>query len=105
MSTDVKLTAADLHGVAGRQRDVSSGLGRAEQATDGATFHVTRTHGLVCSLSVEALAAAQLSRSAAAAAMQGVSNTLADRLDTGATDYTATDSRQQGMLDEQMPPG
>jgi hypothetical protein len=104
MSTGVKLTAADLQAVAGRQREVSSAIGRADQATDGATFHVSRTHGLVCSASIEALVAAQLSRSAAAEAMQAVSDTLAERLDTGASNYTSTDGQQQGKLDGQVPP-
>jgi hypothetical protein len=104
MGTDVKVTAPALQTVASGQRDASAVIGQAEQATDGATFHVARTHGLVCSLSIEALAAAQLSRSDAAAAMQGVSNTLADRLDTGATNYTSTDQQQQGEVDQQVRP-
>ena len=58
----------------------------------------------MCSLSIEALGAAQLSRSAATAAMQGVSNALGDRLDTGANDYTSTDQQQGAQLDRQVHP-
>lgn len=104
MSTPLNVTATDLTSLAGQVRDVATSIGNAERATDGATAKVAQTHGLVCSLTTAALGAAQMSRTAAAQAIQTVSNDLAGKLDIAAADYTGTDQQEQANLDGQMPP-
>lgn len=104
MSGELEVTAADLTQLAVKQRDVVTKIGAAESATDGATLKVAQTHGLVCSLAIAAIGEAQTSRTAAAQAMQNVSNDLAGKLDTAAADYSRTDQQEQGNLDQQMPP-
>lgn len=104
MSDDLKVTTAELTELGGRQRDAATGVGAAESATDGATMNVARTHGLVCAPTIAALAAAQQSRSAATQAMQNISNGLATKLDSAASEYQSTDQEQGANLDGQMRP-
>lgn len=104
MGSELQVTATDLAHLAGMQRDVATDVTTADRATDGATLKVAQTHGLVCALTAAALGAAQSSRSAAAQAMQNVSNDLAGKLDSAAAGYSRTDDQEQGNLNNQMPP-
>ncbi|MGV0654871.1 type VII secretion target [Mycolicibacterium thermoresistibile] len=103
--SDLKVTAAELNQRAGGHRDVAAAIAAAEAATDGATAAVTRTHGLVCSLTIAALSAAQMSRRNAAQAMETVSHDLAEKLNTAADQYTRTDLQGRQSLDGEMRTG
>lgn len=102
MTDPLKATAADLNDLATHHRSVASDIDKAHNATDGATFTVGRTHGLICTATISALSGAQDARTAAATALSGFSNGLAEKLDTAASHYTATDTQQGSNLDDEM---
>lgn len=104
MSGELKVTPKELTELAGKHRAAAEHLGTAGAATEGATANVVLTHGMVCSLTSAALGSAQSSRDFAVQQMQSTSNSLAGRLDTAASTYSATDAQEGAALDQQMPP-
>ncbi|ABK72283.1 ESX-1 secretion-associated protein [Mycolicibacterium smegmatis] len=102
MSGDLKVTAAELRELSERQRQIVENIATAAQATNNTTALVTVTHGPVCAPTIAAIGAAGFSRDAAAAAMQGVSTSLAEKLDEAATNYERTDAAKAGDLDGEM---
>jgi hypothetical protein len=101
---DLKVVPSDLNDRANSQRRVAGIIEGAEQAIDGSTITVARTHGLVCAATIAALGEAQMSRSAATKAMSGLSNQLAENLDNAASDYNNTDQSEEGNINGQMRP-
>ena len=102
MSGDLKVTAAALRELSERQRQIVENITTAAQATNNTTALVTVTHGPVCAPTIAAIGAAGFSRDAAAAAMQSVSTSLAEKLDEAATNYDRTDADKAGDLDGEM---
>lgn len=99
---DLGVEAADVTDLARRQQEVVTGIGQSQQITDGATAHVTTTHGLACAATAAAVGFAQTSRAAAATAVQGVSTALSEKLQTAATHYSSADHQESGNLGNQM---
>ncbi|OBB93629.1 hypothetical protein A5779_20655 [Mycolicibacterium peregrinum] len=100
----LKVLVDDLNARSAQQRKIADGINAAEHITDGASFAVIRTHGVVCALATSALKEAQMSRTAANQAMNGASTKLAGILDSASAQYSGTDQHQAGKLDGQMPP-
>ncbi|MUL66446.1 hypothetical protein BOO86_18375 [Mycobacterium sp. CBMA 234] len=102
MTDSLKVTPSDLNDLGKSHRDVASSINKAHSATDGATFTVGRTHGVVCMATISALYKAQDARTAAAEALSGFSNSLAEKLDSAASQYTGTDAQRGDELDGEM---
>jgi len=101
---EVSVTPADLQRVSTQQEQVVANIGSANQTTDGTSWNVAFSHGLMCAPTNVAVVGAVASRSAAARTMAAKSTELAQKLDTVAAIYVITDQHQQGRVDGQMHP-
>lgn len=102
VSGDLKVTATALRHLSEQQRQIAENIAAAAQVTDNTTALVTGTHGPVCAPTIAAIGAAGFSRDAAAAAMQSVATSLAEKLDESATTYERTDAAKAADLDGEM---
>lgn len=102
MSGDLQVTTADLRQLSDQQVQVATSIAAAGSAVNGTTPLVTMTHGPVCAPTIAAIGAAGASRDAAVARMQQVSTSLAENLNTAATNYDRTDQDKAGQLDGEM---
>jgi hypothetical protein len=101
---DRKITATTIRGLASLQDDIARGINSAVLTVQGLGDNMTRTHGLICAVTNEAVAAADAERSTAGNRTAGVSTELAQKLRHAAQKYDETDSAEKSNLDNQMPP-
>lgn len=101
---DRKIAAATIRSLASLQDDTARGINSAVLAVQGVGENMTRTHGLVCAVTNEAVTAAEADRSTAGTRTAGVCTELAQKLRYAADRYDETDLAEKGKLDNQMPP-
>ncbi|MCV7355541.1 ESX-1 secretion-associated protein [Mycolicibacterium fluoranthenivorans] len=76
-----------------KQRSAADQITGANRAIAGVADRVSSTHGLVCFLTTNALAAADGARNAAGSALHTASNDLSEKLTTAADHYDNADYR------------
>jgi hypothetical protein len=101
---DRKIAAATIRSLASLQDNVARGINSAVLAVQGVGDNMTRTHGLICAVTNEAVTAAETERSTAGNRTAGVCTELAGKLRHAADRYDETDLAEKGRLDDQMPP-
>ena len=104
MSGELEVVTAHVRELAVRHGEVGTEVASAQAATQGATWDVAVSHGLICAPASVALAAANAARALACDAMQETSEDLQSALSTAALHYDSTDSQNSGSLNRAMHP-
>lgn len=93
-----------LHELANRQRQSAARANDAAAATDGVSRSLWVTHGPSVFVGNIAFGKAADARRAAAEAMGKLSESLAEKLDSGAIAYATVDEGQAGAMESQLQP-
>ncbi len=92
-----------IRGLARTQRQAATDTARAAALTDGVTRSLWLTHGPSVFLGNIAFSNAADARRAAGDAMEKLSDSIADRLENGATIYVNVDQQQGRDFDNRIP--
>jgi hypothetical protein len=103
--TPLQLTAQEIRGLSKLQNDVADGLDSARLKVNYMSGRVAKTHGSICSDTVEAVTSAESERERACQRSRDQSRDLSVKLESAATKYEAIDAQEKARLDEQMQPG
>lgn len=104
MTGELKVVTAHVRELAVKQGEIAAEIAPAQAATNGVTWNVTVSHGLICTSASVALAEANTARGLACAAMQKTSLGLQNALGAAALRYDTADAQSSGSLDQTMHP-
>lgn len=101
---NLKVIAWELHVAAIEQDYVSQQINHADAAVRGVGENVAKTHGFICSVTSEAVKAAEKERHEAGRNMGQVATVLSGKLDHAAKKYEEIDRLYHGELNDTMHP-
>ncbi|CQD17316.1 ESX-1 secretion-associated protein EspC [Mycobacterium lentiflavum] len=105
MTESLNVTPSYLQELASEQDEAAAKINEASQVVDGTAKKLWFDHGPVCFNSVNAMMSAEQERLNACSHMIAVSNDLAAKLRTGATEFESTNEQSAANLGQQMLPG
>jgi hypothetical protein len=104
MTGDLRVTTAHLLELAAKQRHAASEIKSAAQLADGVDTSVRLTHGVISWSTAGAVEAVLNARRSADTSIEGVSEGMADSLESAAAAYDRIDGMVGGRLDDRMQP-
>jgi len=104
MSGELRVDTAHVRKLSAAQGEAASKIAAASSVADGVSTSMWANHGLICAPTNIAVAAAELTRRNACAAMQSVSTGLSHKLSTAADQYDQTDAHAAQKIHSKMRP-
>jgi hypothetical protein len=104
MSGELRVITERVRKLAATQGEAAGQIAGVAGIADGVSTSMWANHGLICAPTNIAVAAAELTRTNACAAMQSVSADLSQKLNTAADQYDQTDAHAAAKIHCKMHP-